>query len=337
MAIKKTTNEEYSFVCGFMAAREKYFLTREKLEKMINGKNADEALRVLLELNYGNEDEEVAAIEFESLLSRELENTYSFILPFVPEPAYFDIFRYPSDYHNVKTLLKAEFLGIDAHTYLMGTGSIPTDELIDMVHGREYDSMREEMSKGILDALEEYNLSLDPQAIDLILDKACYMDMSILVLKLNCEYLNGYLALRIGLINLITFVRIRMMNKPIEFFSKVYIENGIVPKAIFEEGFNDSFHEFSESIDAYGLQNLLIESEFNESDTVNIAVLEKLCDNFLMSYISEAKYITYGKEPLIAYIAAKEIEIKTVRIIMAGKLSGLSPELIRDRIRDTYA
>ena len=74
-----------------------------------------------------------------------------------------------------------------------------------------------------------------------------------------------------------------------------------------------------------------------EPRTGRVTVLEKLCDNFLMSYIAEAKYITYGIEPLVAHIAAKENEIRTVRIILAGKLAGIPTGQIRERVRDTYA
>ena len=53
--------------------------------------------------------------------------------------------------------------------------------------------------------------------------------------------------------------------------------------------------------------------------------------------MKESKYISFGIEPLIGYLAAKESEIMTVRIIMAGKLAGIPAELIKERLRDTYA
>jgi V/A-type H+-transporting ATPase subunit C len=52
--------------------------------------------------------------------------------------------------------------------------------------------------------------------------------------------------------------------------------------------------------------------------------------------VKNAKYIPFGIEPLAGYLIAKDNEIKIARIIMAGKLAGISPELIRERLRETY-
>ena len=56
-----------------------------------------------------------------------------------------------------------------------------------------------------------------------------------------------------------------------------------------------------------------------------------------MNMMKEAKMIPFGGEPLLAYIYAKETEIKVVRIIMVGKLNNIAEEVIRERLRDIYA
>lgn len=55
-----------------------------------------------------------------------------------------------------------------------------------------------------------------------------------------------------------------------------------------------------------------------------------------MKFIKEAKLITKGLEPVLAYMYAKESEIKQVRTIMVGKLNNISKEVIRERLRDGY-
>jgi V/A-type H+-transporting ATPase subunit C len=44
----------------------------------------------------------------------------------------------------------------------------------------------------------------------------------------------------------------------------------------------------------------------------------------------------FGIGPLAAYILARDVEIKTVRIILAGKRNGLPDEMLRERVRETY-
>lgn len=55
-----------------------------------------------------------------------------------------------------------------------------------------------------------------------------------------------------------------------------------------------------------------------------------------MNLNKSSKYITFGPEPIFSYIVAKETEIKNLRIIMVSKTNGISPEAIRERVRDLY-
>ena len=71
-------------------------------------------------------------------------------------------------------------------------------------------------------------------------------------------------------------------------------------------------------------------------ETGSFTSIERLCDDAVMKYVKDAKYISFGIEPLIAYTAAKQAEIKSVRIVLAGKAAGLAPNLIRERLRETY-
>ena len=303
---------------------------------MLDCKTADDAIKILLELDYGDGDENISALGFEALLSRELVKTYDIVLSMVPEQAYFEFLLYPNDYHNVKTLLKAEFLGIGANELLIDAGTIPADALTDMVRNRDWLSMREDMAHGIQDALEVYAATQDPQEVDLILDKACYSDMSLLAAELGREFISAYLALKIDVINLITFIRAKEMNKPRDFFAKVFIEEGNIPDKVFLGGYDEPAEQFAEKLAIYGLRDVLLEGANMIRETGRFTALEKLCDNFLLASLEDAKYIASGIEPLIAYLTAKESEIKTVRIIMAGKLAGISNELIRERLRSTY-
>jgi len=41
-------------------------------------------------------------------------------------------------------------------------------------------------------------------------------------------------------------------------------------------------------------------------------------------------------EPMVAYIYARETEVKTVRIIMSGKINGIEADIIKERLRDAY-
>ena len=61
-----------------------------------------------------------------------------------------------------------------------------------------------------------------------------------------------------------------------------------------------------------------------------------MADNYLISFLKRAKYVVFGLEPVVAYLLARENEVKMIRMIMIGKLNGLATDLLRSRLRDIY-
>ena len=107
---------------------------------------------------------------------------------------------------------------------------------------------------------------------------------------------------------------------------------------VFEEGRNRSSSVF---FSAYGTDNPVDQfkgSRYGELLEIGIekgfTEFEKTCDDFIMDYVKSAKYIALTLEPLIAYLYAKESEIKTVRIILTSKLNQISSEIIKERVRE---
>ena len=65
-------------------------------------------------------------------------------------------------------------------------------------------------------------------------------------------------------------------------------------------------------------------------------MFRKSYNDYIVKIMKDAKYVSFGPEPVIAYIFAKENEIKLIKIIMVGKINGMVPGLIRERLRDNY-
>ena len=61
------------------------------------------------------------------------------------------------------------------------------------------------------------------------------------------------------------------------------------------------------------------------------------CDNAVSAYLSQAKTKPFGIEPAAEYLALLESEITAARMILTGRLAGIEPEVIRERLRDINA
>ena len=68
-----------------------------------------------------------------------------------------------------------------------------------------------------------------------------------------------------------------------------------------------------------------------------LTAFELLCDNALRVYIRAAKLRSFGAAHVSAYLAAMENETTAARMILTGRLAGLQPAVIRERLRETYA
>jgi len=64
--------------------------------------------------------------------------------------------------------------------------------------------------------------------------------------------------------------------------------------------------------------------------------MDLACDNVLIGYMKKAKYVAFGAEPVIGYLTAIEAELTSIRTIIAGRMAGLSGDIIREKLRETY-
>ncbi|MBR5740165.1 MAG: V-type ATPase subunit, partial [Firmicutes bacterium] len=250
--------------------------------------------------------------DFEKILSENLEETYKEVYSVISDESELNFLKYPNDYHNLKVLLKAEFLESDGSEILMDSGSIPKEEMADMVRKRDFLGMTVEMRGAVEDAIEQFARSQDPQEIGIRLDRACYKDMYQAAEESGNEFLKGYVRMLIDTLNVNAYVRLKEVGKPAAFFKRVFLEGG--------------------DLDESGVER----EASNVLTKVGRTGVEKYLEDQRMDYVKDALYVPFGIEPIVGYLRAKEAEVKDLRMILTGKVSGMDSEAIKERLRDTY-
>jgi len=324
------------FACARVRSQENYMITRDKLTLMTEARSMEDACKVLQDAGYGSENEILVPQNYEKILVTETVKLFSLLASIAKGRRELLIFAYPYDYHNIKVLLKAEILGLDYGSILMTGGTVEPALMTAYVRERNYQAMTANMKLGIEEALDTHARTKDPQCIDLILDRCCYRDICDIAAQSGNEFLQGYVRLLIDTINLKTFARVRRIGEPWTYFSSVFIPGGSIEDSTFISGYEESLTQFPQRLSSSLLAEAADTGFASIKESGSFTELERLCDNAMIRYISRAKFITYGIEPLIAYTAAKQMEIKSVRIILAGKTAGLEPSRIRERLRETY-
>ena len=128
--------------------------------------------------------------------------------------------------------------------------------------------------------------------------------------------------------NIKSYARVKSMKKSISDFESVFVYGGTISLDVFKKAFNSEgvSSEFKDT--AYAELCSKLDGGFT--------VFEKSCDDYIMGFMRTAKYKSLTVEPLLAYIYAVETEVKTVRIIVNGKLNNINTDIIKERLRSAY-
>lgn len=334
---KRIDDTKYIYAVSRIRAIEKKLLDKIKFDRMVDSKSPDEALKILLEADYGSTNADIKSVfEYEELLKEEHKKVYKLLNELAPEPETINMFLLLNDYHNAKVILKAEFSGQDETPILIESGSIPVSKLKLMIKDRNMSDMPSIMRSAVEECIDTYNRTNDPQVIDLILDKACYRHMKSISDDSGNKFLNELVLILIDLSNIKIFLRVKSLRKTWDFLQKVLIQGGRIDSRVYIENLDKPLESFVEALRFTSYGTYLEEGIDNLKTTGSLTKFEKLSDNFIVSFVKKAKYISFGIEPLIGYLMAKETEIKNARIIMVGKINNISSDIIRERLREAY-
>ena len=318
----------YPYAVARIRMLERSLLTEKNYIQMAEAKNADEAMKILLEAGY-SEFGQADAKGFEPLLSAQLAKAYSDVRELVAEENFMDVFLYKNDYHNLKVLVKADISGTEPDAYLINGGTVDADVLKTAFATKNFSAVPYDMQEAITAAYEAYGKVQNGQAVDIVMDKAAFKQMNATAKKSGSGFIEKYVEYVCDITNLKSFLRIKTMKRPFETFAEVFVEGGSLTLDAFKAAYNGETPWAGFKGTQYG-------ELCAEGMPKGFTVFERLCDNFVMSYIKDAKYKSLTMEPMAAYIYARETEVKTVRIIMSGKINGIDADIIKERLRDAY-
>jgi len=335
--MEKRKPEEYAFPCSLIRAYEKKILSVSDYDRLLDFKTVNQQVALLAEFGYGDGKELKNPRDFEKILREGQNDVYELVYSVAPEKEELELFSYPNDYHNLKVLLKAESLKIDPKPYLVENGKFQASEIEEMVRERNFTFMTDEMKQAFDLAQTIFLKGQDPQEIDIILDKACYKDMLKKAEETANQFIIGYVKLLIDILNVNSFVRLREAFKQSDFLQKIFLDGGNIDVKFFLASWDENYQQIGEKWAPFGMKEIfqvgavsVLTSEGKYTE------FEKLSDNLRMKYLKDAKYISFGVEPLVGYMLAKETEIRNLRMIFTGTVTEVPKEVTQERLRAPY-
>ena len=323
---KHRKDTDYLFLASRVRALERKLLTAPRIEQLLTAGDVAACSQLLSELGYEPIHDEAS---LQASLKQQREAVFSDIARFMPEPELLDVFRLKYDYHNIKTLLKDRSGG----RLLMDAGCISAADMErQYAESGNWQFLPKEMADAAKEAADVLAETGNPQRSDFILDRAYFAQLRRLAQESRCAYLQEYIRAMIDAANLRSLVRTERLRTDPGFLRQVLFDGGSVSVDTIVA------HAGNGPAALYRATPFRAAAEAGEEAVKggSLTAFERACDNAVLLSVGKARSIPFGVEVVLGYLAAKEAEWTAVRIIMSGRMAGMTADAIRERLRDQY-
>lgn len=330
--MRKIKDTDFVHISTRIKAREQKLVNKSDIEKMLSAQNAQEVVQIMVEKGYDAFDANDPK-SMENAFGAQMSQVREFLLPHIPQREIIDIFKIKADYHNIKTIIKADAGGVPCAPMLSQDGTVPPEQMCDIVRDRVSDGIDPVMAASIFESVDILARTADAQLCDICLDRAQYEQLHNMANGIGSPFLTGYIKLMTDGENLKAICRIMRMNKGTDFLGRVMHDGGNIPR--------------TRLLDMPEPAHLPVLFGSVLSTAAGIAVevvdgrkpfseLDRAVANALVEYVKNAKYIPFGEEVVLYYLLAKQGEQAQIRTIIVGKNMGQSKEKIAESLRQCY-
>ncbi len=315
--------------------KEKQLLGKASMERIVDASGLEDALKLLNDSVY---QENISKLkkpqDYEIALRREQLKTFKEVYELSPERKIVDLIANNYYYHNIKVLVKDRVLSGDLSYLYIDIGDVDWAKINKSVdEDKKEDNEFLEVS---LEAIEEYKKSMNPQNVDILIDKLYFKSLKKIADELDVKLFKKYVSDLIDFTNISIFLRTRKQQRDVDFLNKVLIDGGNLNTGQYEKYFYMDLDQITPLYKSLDIAKYVKGGIDTFKKTGSLSEYEENKDNYFMAMVKEAKRITYGPEVIFAYLFAKEMEMKNIEIILISKLNGVESSFIRERLRDSY-
>ncbi len=320
------SNTNYTFAVARIRAMEVSLFTKSVIDQLMACKSYEECVRFLEDKGWGNGESRADA---DQMLSVERAKIWETVEELGVPMDTFEVLSYPNVFHNLKTAIKEAVSGQQRDDFYFENTHPSREELREIVKLKDFGSLPKSMEGAARDAYETLTHSGDGQLCDVIIDKAC-LEAVLKAGEEADEVIRTYAQITVAVANIKIAVRCQKTGKSMDFMLRALTScQGMQTEALAKAALGgfDSLCAYLET-SGYG--------KAAEALKISPSAFERWCDNYLIEMLQPQKYESFHVGPVVAYIIARENEIKTVGIILSGKRNGLPETFITERIREMY-
>ena len=320
-------SEQYTYAVARIRALEVSLFSNSTIDQLIACQSYEQCLQFLEEKGWGDNETSGNA---EAILTREEEKIWEVVKELSIDMKNFDVLSYPKLYHNLKAAIKEVCTEEKNRHIFYEDVSIPGSVMLEIIKERDFGKLPAHMQGAAQEAYETLLHTRDGQLCDVIIDRAALDAIYQAGKASDVPIIRDYAESTVAVADIKIAVRSQKTAKSIEFMKRAMAECASVSV----DQLSKAALAGADAISEYLLGTAYAEGA--EALRTSPSAFERWCDNRIIQTISPQKYNAFTIGPVIAYVIARQNEIKTVRIILSGKLNELPDDSIRERVREMY-
>ena len=321
------SDNQYTYAVARIRAKEVSLFSQATIEQLLACKDEKQCLQFLVEKGWGEAD---TPMEAEAILTREKEKTWDLMRELVKDMSVFDVLTYPDLFHNLKAAIKEIATEEKNPNIFYKDTAVSGEEMMEIISAKDFSRLPENMREAAKEAYETLLHTRDGQLCDIIIDRAALDAIYQAGKESKDEIIRDYAESTVAVADIKIAVRSQKTAKTMDFMKKAMAECDSVSVELLARAALSGMDAIGEYLSGTAY------AEGAQALAESPSAFERWCDNRIIQTIHPQLYNSFTIGPLVAYVLARENEIKTVRIILSGKLNELPEESIRERVREMY-
>ena len=336
-----SNREAYGYAVARIRAMELRLLDAAVFARLLDADDTASILKILGETSYASVLTSISGeTAFDKILETALHETYNELNSFVPNKELVSLLRLPYDFSNAKVMLKSYFNvrggGKKRWDLLTSLASYPIDQLIAAVETEEYQLLPFGLNTLYPRCISIWEQSKDVLETERLMDRQMFDVMLSAAEPLGMPEISAWIRQRIDGDNIRSLLRLKRFGYDAARAFPFMNEGGNIDLNILVPLISEPFETWSRILEFSDFAAMLASIDAAAGFAEVIMDLERDLDDFYLDSISKSKYSPNAPGNVIAYLWAKELEIKNIRMIVVSKSNQKDKDRVRRLLRRVY-